>query len=356
VNGRDYSGWKSVRVTRGIEAISGSFELEIAERWAGQDLLWPLEEEDHCQVLIGDKAVITGFVDSAGISYGAQEHTFSVAGRDLAGAMVDCSAALKHWEWLNVGVLELARHLAEPFGIKVSMQPGLQEPWRIPKVAVDPGDTAFDALERACRLAGVLPISDGAGGVLLTRAGAARATTALVEGVNILGASADFDASGRFRRYIVMGQQQGTDHVAGADAAWVRAEAEDLGVVRSSRVLIVRAEGNVTPASAKLRAEWEAKVRAARATGVTVVVQGWTQADGTPDGTLWPVNARVPIRSKLLGLDGEMLITQAMHTLDEHSGALTHLSLKRPDAFLPEPVIAEEEPSAAHYPELSRGV
>lgn len=345
VSGREYAGWKSARVTRGIECIAGSFEMSISDRWGGQTTPWPIREEDECALLIDGEPVITGYVDRRTVSFGAEDHAMSVAGRDRAGDLVDCSAVLEKWEFLGVSVDALARKLCAPFGIPVTVQPGLALP-RIAKVAINPGDSAFEALDAACRLAGVLPVSHGEGAIMLTRAAAARATTALIEGENILGASADFDASGRFRRYMVMGQRQGTDEDFGAGTAAVKGEAQDETVRRAARVLLVRPEGGVTPALAKRRAEWEAVVRAGRCDAVTVTVQGWTQGDGT----LWPVNALVPVRSPFLGVDGEMLITQASYGLGE-DGSRTTLSLKRPDAFLPEPVISKA--AAARWKELA---
>ena len=63
VNGKKYGGWKSVRVTRSIESIAGSFELDVSDRWAGQGEIWPIYEEDACRVEIDGTTVIDGYVD-----------------------------------------------------------------------------------------------------------------------------------------------------------------------------------------------------------------------------------------------------------------------------------------------------
>ncbi len=335
VNGRTFGGWKAARVTRGIEAISGSFELEVADRWSGQSEAWPILEEDECALALGGVPVITGFVDRRNLSLGASELAFSVAGRDRTGSLVDCSAVLTQWEFRSLPLLTLAKRLAEPFGVSVSLQSGLSLPAPIAKLSVDPGDSAFEALERACRMAGVLPIADGVGGLVLARAGTERARTALVEGQNIKAATATYDATARFRRYVVSGQHAGSDSFAGEAAARVRAEAKDPNVRRASRVLLIRPEGNATQAYAKKRAEWEATVRAARSASIEVTVQGWQQGDGR----LWPINALVPVSCPRLGLEGDLLITRATYSLDVNGGTTTTLQLKRPDAFRPEPAV-----------------
>jgi hypothetical protein len=167
------------------------------------------------------------------------------------------------------------------------------------KVAVDPGDSAWEALEKACRVAGILAVSDGQGGVVLTRAGSSRAATALVLGQNIMAIATDFEVAGTFRTYKVVGQKAGTDQDFGLEACSVMGEATDASVKRTHRVLRVRAESSVTRTQARTRAQWEATVRAARAATAQVTVSGWTQGDrnGRLGESLWPVNALVQVQA-----------------------------------------------------------
>lgn len=333
VGGKSYAGWTSARVTRGIESLAGSFELGVSDL---KD--WKITPEDECSVLIGDAPLITGHVDAVRYSLGPREHELSVSGRDRAAALVDCSAVLKHWDLTGLSLFDVADLLSGPFGVAVTargLTPAVLEPLGR-KLAIDPGETAHEALERACRLVGVLPVSDGKGGIVLTRAGSARAATALVEGENILAGSSAFDASGRFRTYRVTGQKGGADQDFGLEVTTTLGAAQDVGVRRSERVLVVRPEVGVTRAQAKARAQWEATVRAARGDQVQVTVQGWTQGDGA----VWPINALVRVTSPSLRVDGDMLVTEATYTLDA-GGTTTQLQLRRPDAFRPEPVVPE---------------
>ncbi len=354
VGGKAYAGWKSASVTRGIESIAGSFNLSVSERWGGQDNPWPILEEDECTITIGGKTVITGYVDKRSLSYDATSHTLSLSGRDKTGLLVDCSANpnLTAWEFKDVSVLTFVKRVCAPFGItNVSLQAGVTDamlPKPPKKLSIDPGDTAFSAIETACRLAALLPVSDGNGGLVLTRTGTARATTELVEGQNILAASAEYDASGRYRRYVVIGQHKGSDNFNGVSASSIKGEAEDLNVQRAERTLIVRPENGVTVESAKKRGEWEATTRAARAGSVTITVQGWLQGDRT----LWPINAFVKVTSPTIGVKGDMLITEATYSVGE-GGTTTQLTLKRPDAFKPEPTIAAS--SDGLWIELKKG-
>lgn len=351
VNGKKFSGWKSARVTRGIETVSGSFELEVSDRWSGQDERWLIEEEDECVITIGSETLLTGYVDRRSLSLSKQDRSLSVSGRDKTGMLVDCSAMLDQWEFNNIQLQALATRICEPYGITVKIQSriGQAEIAPLTKVSADPGDSAFEVIERACRMAAVLPVSDGQGALLLTRAGTARATTALVEGENILEASADYDATSRHHDYLVLAQHRGSETSNGVQSAQVRAICTDANVKRVARTLVIRPEGNATTAYAKLRGQWEAKTRAVRGDHVTVTVHGWTQADGR----VWPINALVKVKSPSIGVDGQMLISQVVYSIDS-SGTLATLTLRRPDAFIPEPTVTKAKTTA--WKQLRAGV
>lgn len=348
VNGRRFGGWKSVRVVRSIESASGSFSLGVSDRWGGQGEPWAIAEEDACRVEIDGVTVIDGYVEGRAISVRGTERSLSFRGRDRCAVLVDCSANLSKWTFRGATVLEVARKIAEPFGIDVSLQPGLALPAAPRKFVVSPGEDAFGAIERAARQAGVLAVSDGAGGLVLTRAGSARATP-LVEGDNIKAASVDYEATERFSRYVVVTQVGGTDNASGS-ATRVRAAATDEAVRRAERVMLIRPEAGVTTDYARRRADWEARIRAARAETVTIEVLGWKQ----PTGALWPVNALARVTAPSIGVSGDMLISQVAYSISE-AGEVTQLSLVRPDAFTPEPEAAVVKASGGRWKELAGG-
>lgn len=338
VNHVEYSGWETIEITRSLETLCGSFQMSVSERWNGQTEPWPIREGDECTVYIGDETLIVGYVDRRSMSISANQHTFTVAGRDRAGDLIDCSSVLDAWEFNGVTVLKIVTMVAEQFGVGVTVQDGVELPPTPKRIVINPGETAYDVIDRATRLAGLFAMSDAKGGIVLTKAGAGRAVTPLIEGQNILEATADYDASQRYSRYIVNGQQAGGDLLFGIAAADVRAEASDINVQRPSRVLMIRGEGSITIKQAQDRANWEATVRCARAETLNVTVQGWRQANGR----LWPVNSLVTIQAPYLGVDGDWLISEVTYSLSA-SGTLTELTLRPAAAYLPEPEVPENE-------------
>ena len=349
VGGTKYGGWKGVRVTRSIESISGSFDLDVTDRWTDFEAYIPIQREDACRVEVAGETVIDGYIEKRGISISASMRSLSFSGRDKAAALVDSSVLIERWSFRNASVLHLAAAVCDPLGIRVSVQPGLVLPKAPAKTVINPGDTGFQVIERAAQAAGVLVVSDGAGGLVITRAGAARATS-LIEGQNIKEASVDYDGTSRFARYIVGTQIAGTDRASGI-ATRIQGEATDQGVRRPERVLLIRPEAGVTADYARRRADWEARIRAAKAGTVSVTVCGWQQ----PSGALWPVNALVSIRSPSLGLDGDLLISQVEYSIDDGGGEVTKLSLVRPDAFTPEPTPTVRTGGSGAWKELATG-
>ncbi len=335
VGGRRYSGWKSIRVTRSIESLAGSFALEVSDRWGDQDEPWPIAEEDPCRVEIGDErsreVVIDGYVGKRKLSATATSRSLTYTGRDRAGQLVDCSAILNQWTYRNVDVATFAATIAKPFGVRVSVQPGLVLA-KVAKLVVHPGDTAYEAIQRAAKDAQVLLVSDAAGGIVITRAGSTRAAS-LIEGFNIETADVEYDGDDRYHRYQIATQVAGTDEAAG-EATRIQAQATDEGVRRTERVILIRPENGLSVADARRRADWEARTRAAKAETVTIGVQGWQQ----PNGSLWPVNALVRVKApRMIGVDGDMLISQVEYSIGDSGGEVTQLRIVRPDAFTPEP-------------------
>lgn len=329
VAGQQFTGWHSAQVTRTMIAASGGFRLDVA----GLESHLTIRTEDECVIKLDKQQVIKGYVDRLEGSLDARSHSFSVSGRDAVSLLIDCSVDLGKWEFHNLSLLAFVKKVVEPFGIPVTLQAGIV-PAVPKKLSIDPGDTAIDVIERYCRFAGLLAMSDGNGGLLLTRASKTQTTTALIEGQNVVSADYSYKHDDRFHTYKVIGQQEGTLEDWGASVVKVRGEATDAGV-NARRTLIVRPEGSVTRALAGKRAQWEATTRAARASSLNVTVSGWTQGDGT----LWPVNQLVGVEiPSLLDVGGFWLITEANYSLDNSQGTRTQLTLARPDAFSPEPV------------------
>lgn len=334
VDGRDWGGWTGVEIARGIETAAGAFTLELTERWPGEPQRRAIATGAVCTLAVGETVVITGHVDDVSYGFDGASHRVTVRGRDRAGDLVDCSVVDDPKSWRDRTVAQIAADLARPFGVSVTAALAT-DPLR--EFTVQEGETAWEAIERACRLRGLLAISDGRGGLLLTRAGEERADAVLEQGRTLLSASADHSLRDRHSLYLVKGQQPGGDWLDGDEAAGPAGSADDPDVPRY-RPLLILAEDQGDRATLRDRARWEAAIRAGRGQRARVTVQGWRQ--GGAVGPLWQPNSLVRLVSDWLAIDRELLIAAVTFRLADRSGTVTDLDLARPEAFLPEPLAA----------------
>lgn len=321
VGGVLYSGWTEVSVKRSLEAASGAFSVSLSERWPGQTSQWPIFVGNAVEVYIGREVVISGWVDEVESGISASDHTMSVSGRDRTADIIDCSAVNRPGEWRNKKIESIAAELCEPFGVKVRAE--VSTGAALSTFRTQPGETVFEAIERAVKKLGIMVTSDTGGALVFTRSGSTRYSLKLKEGDNIIEASGKFSSKDRFSKYIVEAQNDGS----GEEQKGIYATAEDRGVKRY-RPLSIQAEDQATQAQALARAKWEAQVRAARASIFTVKVPGWRIGN---EG-IWKTNRIIPIDAPSVRASGEVLI-EAVEFSRGSDGTTTTLTLKRPDAF-----------------------
>jgi len=331
VEGRAFTGWESMTVARALDVVSARFSMVVSEREP-----FPIRPGQECTVRLAGTTIVTGQVDALELKGDANGRQFTVAGRDRTGDLVDCSELTDPGEWSDLSLLELAQEIANPFGIEVRalFTEELEDFFLFRR---QPGETAWSAIERACRLRGVLAFSDGSGALILDRPASSSSATALVEGENLEEWAVRVDQSNRFRNYYVRGQTSGSDDYSGQLASEIEGQALDPAV-RRFRPLLVLAEGAVTFDDAQDRANWEAAVRAARAARLEVTVQGWRQT--APAGPVWTINQLVPVRIPSARMRRTLLVDEVTF---ERSGAgtRTRLGLARPDAYRSQPVVED---------------
>lgn len=328
-----FTGWENLRIRKSLTSLSQSFSFSLPQKYLDQNFV--LSEGTKVSVFVNDERVITGRIDRVELSVGPGSRGAQISGRTLNADLVDCSATGPS-EYQNIHILDFARELVSPFGLKVFNS--LEDAGVIQKIGVRPGDTVFQVLDKAARMQGGFWISTRAGNIRLTRAGRGRSVSAIHEKVNMKSGSAVIDGSQRYSRYTVKGQQPATDGYPGVVSSTAEGTAKDLGVSRF-RPLIMVAESTASTEEAKKRASWEASRRLAEATQISVTVQGWLQEDGT----IWGINQITPVRSQSLGVDGDLLSVEVEHVRDFGSGTITNISFTRKDAFTPNPAIPKKK-------------
>lgn len=348
VNGGKLSGWKAVEVEQSLDTIAGHFALVAAGPEA-----WPIPEGADCEVRLGGETVITGNLDRLAVEWGPGEHDVRCEGRDRTADLVDCSAVDLPAEFLDIELDVLVAQIAGAYGIELVVGPGVDIGAPFARFAIQPSETAFEAIDRATRLRAVLATSDGLGRLLFIRPGLDRAEVALVGsefGGNVFQGSLDYDQTARYRRYIVEGTRPGSDLVFADECVELDGVAHDLAI-RAPRTLKIKAEGSVDLEVAQRRATWEAVVRAARSSYVTARVPGWRQH---PGGALWRPGLTVSCRLPKLRTEGDRIIA-GVRFVKSARGQYTLLVLARVNAYLLQPDVTGKKGEPAFGSDLGDG-
>jgi len=332
VNGREWGGWTSVRISAGIERIARDFNVEITRDWPGNNddagQKAKIKNGDKVEVLIGTDLVMTGWVEAMPVRYDARSITTAIAGRSKTADLIDCSATPSQYSGRTLA--QIAAQLAKPFDINVVDSGGTSA---LQGVQAERGESVMEVLNKMLGLAQALAYDNAAGDLVIAGIGTGQAKTALVLGENILTCDTEKSIRDRFSSYRVSGQRAGNDDDFGeATITAIRGESTDSGITRY-RPLLIRQTGNATTATCTSRCEFESRQRAARTDEVTYTVQGWRQGDGS----LWQPNMLVTVYDPINGFNNrQLVIAETTYQLDGN-GSTTELRVGPADAYLPEP-------------------
>lgn len=323
VGGKVFEGWEDLSLTRELNCAASDFQFQMTDKWDVAQDPFPIQPGVPVHIHIGKTSFFQGYADKVKPSFAATKRAIVVAGRSKTQDIVDCSAndtlAL---QLAGLNIQEVALKLLAPFNISLIMNTSPGAPF--PEVPMSIGETVFQVLDKLARQRQILFYPSYEGNLVMAKQGEARATSALTQGVNILSGSANFDNSNRFSKYLVKGQNRPE---FGPDFA-NQGQAVDGGITRY-RPLTIMAESTIDDANGQDRADYEAKVRAAKGTDLTVQTVGFFQEDGTP----WEINRLVRVDSGFLGVKRQMLIKKVVFNKNG-SGTLTTFELTRNDGYL----------------------
>jgi prophage tail gpP-like protein len=318
VNGEQYSGWETARISRSLESVAGTFEFTTSDRWDNDMESWMIDSQDAIRVVVGSDLVLTGYVDRPHPRLSSGEHAFSVMGRDKQCDIVDCSAVNRPGEWRNKKVEQIANDICRPYGVVIIAD--VDTGGIVPLFRIQPGEKCFEALERLAKARSLMLSGDPSGNIHLKTFTATPLGITLQEGVNILEAEYENDVSLRYSHYIVEGQGIGQDK----QSHQMRQTADDPDIERY-RVLDFQAGECAGDSYGSNRADWEARVRGARGETGNILVPGWRD----DQRRLWAVDTVVAVDCPSCKMQGEFLINE-VEFLKSRDGTTTRLQLRSP--------------------------
>lgn len=363
VGGVVHAGWRSMKATLSLDAPAVKFALELAERWSNDPAQAPraVKPGAACQLRLDGEMVVDGFIDAVEVTYDARDHVLTVVARDKLGDLVDCAAVLDGaHEFAGLRLDEIAARIAAPFGIAVDAEVDPGPPF--PRFAIQPGETAWEAIQRAATARGILLAGSGTGVLRLTRATEARPAAGPIEmGANVRRAFGVFDHAGRHSVVCVRGQAEGGGTAAGVHdpagapapgatgliAARSQARQADQAIGRYRPRVIVAETAGAAQSFAD-RAAWEVRAAAGRSVRVAYTLPGWRGASGA----LWRTMTLARVTDRFLGVDADLLISGVVYSLTPQGGSLTELEVTLPDAYDIQAVPLKQAAGAAGGGEL----
>lgn len=366
INGRIYEEWTSAEVRRDMKDFAGSFSFELrasAENArtlpyasAFKRIKSEIKRGMQAEVFVDGEKVLKGWVEGRQSDINDLEARVSISGRDVTGDMVD-SAALAEGpaEMKSVKLEDAASRIAKPFGISVRAEVDTGDVFD--RYGVDLSETAMSAVEKGARSRKVLVLSDGVGGLVITRAGASHAPAELRLPGNVLSSSLSESDEEQFSDTIVRGQSERAagkrkngplDSTAEPLSAGSRAEGdgsntaiERQGTVATGRAknpdmkrhrpIVHLARSKATEGDAQAEADWRQKTGKALAVELVHVVRGFKA-----NGTLWRVNQMASVADSWQDIYRDLLVSKLAFLHAEGEGPTTELTLVDPDAFDPE--------------------
>lgn len=332
-----YGGWKSVRLTVGIERLARDFVLDVTSQWPGSDIAKRIRPGQSCQIFIGADKMLTGYVQATPIRYDGAGKTVGIVGRSKTADLVDCSplnmrpeggwsdvdngkngprplvkSSITYWNGRKLE--KVATYLAQPFQVivKTDVDTGAV----LSNFSLQQGETVFECLDRIMRINHVLASDNENGDMVFIKPGSGGCcTTALELGKNILTCDAPLDYKEVFNRYTCVGQRSVGIDEGPATPLSGKATATDFSIYAESRMrsLVVVQSGQGGEGTCRDRVEYEKAYRAAKALETTYGVLGWRQEDGS----LWLPNKMVRVRDPELGFDADFLIPEVTYILDK---------------------------------------
>ncbi len=336
VNGMIYEGWITAEVSRSVREMAGQFNFEVSERWSGGNDRpaslqgWRIREGDPCVVAYAGVPVVTGYVDTYCPRYDADSHAVRIQGRSKTADMVDSAAEpdVPTGEMRKVTLDQIANKIAKPHGIKVKVDADIADPFDV--IRALPGETKHEMLERYARHRAVAMTDDTDGSLRLLQVQDGAPVATLIEGVNILEASATLRADNRYSDYEVKGQDHGDDNSWGQEKSEISSKVKD-GAIKRYRPFTLVDDVKTAKIGARKRCEWECASRSGESTKAQVKIVDWFRSPGQ----LWMPGDRALVVSPMLAINRVLAVENVSHHQSDRGGTTTDLSLVPVEALNP---------------------
>lgn len=329
IGGNTFTGWSGVSIQRSIEgfaqfAVTAPFDPSRPDiRKAFKPFTY-----ESVELYIGRELIITGIMELIEPTLNANDRSIMIQGRSIPGVLVDCSMPEDASSYDGMSLGELARVLCEPFTITVldtSGPNGTSGDYIFhDELIPEPGEKIFNYLQKVADAEQKLLTDDNTGRLIISKPSPDGSPVAsIVEGTDkIIRATATYDGTKRFSKYIVMSQLDGMPDLVGY--------ASDQSVPAYRPFIKIGSESVIDDIDTA--AEQQRSLGIAASMKISMSVIGWHTGK-----VLWDKGQIVTVKlpSLFIDTDTKMLVSSVKFSLDT-SGQITELLLVPPETYTPD--------------------
>lgn len=341
VNGDQYQGFISATVERHMDALSGRFSFTATSQ-NGRPL--PFVGGEACRVIVDTVPVLTGYIEKVDVTYQDTTHDIFIQGRDKTTDLIDSTLVpINDLRGAGITLEGIIREVVEQLGLDIDVidQAGtILQPFNAAEdvVGPDPGENAFEFLEKYSRKRQALLTTNGNGDITIVKPTGIRINAFIQHIVdatnnNVLGATASFDMTNRFNKYTFV-SSKGFVALNSAGSSDLAEAVDQSGgttdpAIRVGRQLVIVPETSSSNDQNELRAQWEANIRQTRGKTYSVTVPGFRNQTGD----IWRQNTIISVVDEFVGINSQMLINSVRYNLDIDTGSTTTLTLLPSNAY-----------------------
>jgi len=347
-DGQRFTGFTNARVSRSVEAASGTFSVTIKGVREGQ----PFIRGGSVKFFVDNELFLTGFIEQSVVSWNTSDHQTRITGRsktaDLIDSNVDGKLELNPSPDNGFTLKQLAEEVIKNIGLDISVKDSLGQDLK-PFKGDSPGsgevaEKGFNIIERYARKRQVFLTTNGDGDLVFVRGDQGRQNIDLIHAIlpkdtsfnNILDGEINIDDSGRFGKYVFHSQGNPTflsiNNIPKDNKNIVERNnfvIDDEDNIRASRILQIQAENSTDVEELQERAQWEADIRKSRSLIYTYRVTGHSGG-----GVIYKPNRIIRVLDDYgFENDTELLIKDVTFEVSNDGGNITELNLVRKNAF-----------------------
>ncbi len=321
VNGKVFMHWLSAKIVKSLQSFSGSFDVTYTTKVDKKSPSFLIKEGDACTVKFKNTPIISGFIEKVSLDVNEKNLSFSCAGRDKTGDLVDSHVSINEREFKNQSIVDISNTICSDFGISFkSESPNATS--KIKNIVIDTKDTIAQIIAKLSKLKNCIVLPNENGELVFTKVGSKNAGR-LTFG-QLLSVKIEQDSSQKFQTYkAYFSENCDADNKHKKEIASVKDSS-----VKRPRVLILEMPKNTLKEDAINKLKWEMCQRIAKAITITIVTDGWLNTQKN----LWEPNQLLTLKLDSFQLSETFLIETCTYSLDKN-GYSTELKLVLKDAY-----------------------